>query len=910
MSNRLFNLIVIALIAIPGLAAEMGVPVQLRLKSPLGVYPTDSGLEFKIQILSPSGGCVLREEVFSSQSIADGNISLALGSGTRGPLDPNISLITVYDNVSSKSGLSCVDSNNNVISSGQTYSPAAGDARIMRVISDISGDHIVADFNMRAAPYALVAESVGGKVGADILVQDTGTVLNQANLADLLADATRFTKLKNLAVSGIADNATNATNATNAVNAQTAVDFSGSLAGDVTGVQSSTVVAKLRGITISTAAPVSGQVLAYDGSQYVPVTPPAGTVTSVNGQTGAVVLNASHIAGVVTSATSLIGDVTGNVSATVVSSVGGKTAAQVATAVNEVNSATALAATANTLVKRDGSGNIVASNVLATSNSTQNVYIYETTNTNSVRLKAPNSFANYILTLPTTDGNSGEVLQTDGSGNLSWVGQSGAVTSSTIVSALGYTPADDSLVMKKSNNLGDLVSATAARINLGLGGAAILNVGTTAGTVAAGDDSRITSALQQSDYNADVAGATCSSGQSMYWNSVSSQFACQDIQVSGDISGIASSVTVTKIQGTGVSFSSIASNHILQYNGSNIVNRAIPTCSANQYLTFNGSAWSCASDVGAGGIVSSIAVVAPLQSTGGSTPTLSMPQATGSVSGYLSGADWATFNNKIASSAASVAQVLGFSPANSSSVLLISNNLSDLSSSATARSNLGLAGAAILNVGTTAGTVAAGDDSRLVNALQTTTNFGGDVSGTYDNVTVTKIQNQNISATVPVEGQALVYNGSEWVPTTGMPRYSRVTSNYTNSTTTYTSIDGLSFPVVTGKVYKFRFNVIFSVASTTRALRLLLGTPSVTTLAAQIVIPTSTTVAGSYVVATQSGTVTGGTNATSGQILFSTVEGIIVPSATGTFQLQASNSGGGSTSTVYSGSTVEFVEVP
>lgn len=45
--------------------------------------------------------------------------------------------------------------------------------------------------------------------------------------------------------------------------------------------------------------------------------------------------------------------------------------------------------------------------------------------------------------------------------------------------------------------------------------------------------------------------------------------------------------------------------------------------------------------------------------------------------------------------------------------LLAANNLSDLNNIATARTNLGLGGAAVLGVGTTAGTVAAGDDSRF-----------------------------------------------------------------------------------------------------------------------------------------------------------------------------------------------------
>ncbi|WP_413613048.1 beta strand repeat-containing protein [Bdellovibrio sp. HCB-110] len=67
-----------------------------------------------------------------------------------------------------------------------------------------------------------------------------------------------------------------------------------------------------------------------------------------------------------------------------------------------------------------------------------------------------------------------------------------------------------------------------------------------------------------------------------------------------------------------------------------------------------------------------------------------------------------------------------------------------------------------LNVGTTANTVAAGNDARLVNALQAGSTASGDLSGTYPGPTVVALQGVGVSSTTPTNGQFLKFNGTAW----------------------------------------------------------------------------------------------------------------------------------------------------
>lgn len=119
-------------------------------------------------------------------------------------------------------------------------------------------------------------------------------------------------------------------------------------------------------------------------------------------------------------------------------------------------------------------------------------------------------------------------------------------------------------------------------------------------------------------------------------------------------------------------------------------------CQSDEALRFNGASFSCVS------------------------VSASITQSTSSTNGYLSAADWTTFNNKQDATAAAIIATLGYTPADSAvsgTYLQKASDLSDLSNVATARSNLGLgsfATASSLDLGSVSATGIIAD-ARLAN---------------------------------------------------------------------------------------------------------------------------------------------------------------------------------------------------
>ena len=137
-----------------------------------------------------------------------------------------------------------------------------------------------------------------------------------------------------------------------------------------------------------------------------------------------------------------------------------------------------------------------------------------------VSLRAPAALAAPVsFFLPATLGSNGNCLTTDGAGAMIWAA-CGTGTVTNVSSASPY------------------LSVVAATTTPTL----TLNVGTTVNTVAAGNDARITGALQQA------------------------------MAFAGDVSGVYSATSVDKIKGTGVAITTLGTGNFLRYNGTNWVN--------------------------------------------------------------------------------------------------------------------------------------------------------------------------------------------------------------------------------------------------------------------------------------------------------------------------------------------------
>lgn len=299
-----------------------------------------------------------------------------------------------------------------------------------------------------------------------------------------------------------------------------------------------------------------------------------------------------------------------------------------------------------------------------------------------------------ISTVPTCG--ASEALRYTGTG-FTCIAVVNAVTSGTVATALGFTPADSASLTTVTANISS-VSSTVFSVSS--------TVSSLQNTVAA-------------SFAAMTSSQWTTSGSAIYFNNnvgIGTQSPATKLDVAGGLRiSMEAATCATNLAGT------------LRYNSG-----AVEFCNGTTWTAFGVSGAGLQGLNGSTSGTQSFAIgtagTAPNFATANGVHTLSIPLANaGSVTGGLiSNADYTTFMNKITSSAASIAQVLGYTPASSTALanyVLKANNLNDLTSSATARTNLGVG-----YIGTLSSVDLSSSDVSGTLAIARTPSYIGDVT--------------------------------------------------------------------------------------------------------------------------------------------------------------------------------------
>ncbi len=373
----------------------------------------DGAAKIKVQIISPDGTCLLYEEQQTVNTLtAEGRFTLhvgsAVGSAKRTVNDPGRTISQVFQNISAIAANSVPGQN----CTGGSYTPSPAEVRYFRLtvtpsvtnVSDVLSPDLVID----SVPQALVAQSLQGLERTGVLqVNNSGaTALTQANLEAAFSTPAYGNLQSILAGNFIKTDSSGATlpsyasNPAGASNGDIWFDSTTSQIKYQTSGGVQTVGAGGSGIsslTVSSSMSVNGTI--------------AGTISS----SGTIDLaNTGVSSGTYAKVTV---DTKGRVTAGTVSLV--EADIPNLTAAGKVSGDTITAGTISGSTNISSSGNIMTTGTVSGGTvQATNLRVYN--GTNYLQFVAPTLAGIVNFTLPDNDGNSGDVLTSNGSGVLSW----------------------------------------------------------------------------------------------------------------------------------------------------------------------------------------------------------------------------------------------------------------------------------------------------------------------------------------------------------------------------------------------------------------------------------------------------------------------------------------------------------
>lgn len=207
--------------------------------------------------------CVLFAESSSSSGDSQGNISHRIGNGS------SVTSPVSYNNVLSPSVFSGIANGKLADGSGTACSVAVAATRFADVYSVVLD--VAASITLGSAPYAqyaMNASLLNGKSDADFLLSSSVSGGTTGQVLSRNGSGFSWVNLP-AATSGVTSIDLGSASATGILSAARLPSYSG----DVFSASGSTTmsVTALRGVTLSTAVPVSGQALVYNGSQWAPI---------------------------------------------------------------------------------------------------------------------------------------------------------------------------------------------------------------------------------------------------------------------------------------------------------------------------------------------------------------------------------------------------------------------------------------------------------------------------------------------------------------------------------------------------------------------------------------------------------------------------------------------------------------